>query len=119
MSSSVITINAVPLPPAVPTASSTIQPTCGAPSGTIVVSTQTGVEYSLNGTTYQSSNTFSGLAPNDYTLYVRNSADATCVTMSSHTNTMHFSSGSNGISYGSAYLCYTIRNNHNNNSIRS
>jgi hypothetical protein len=51
MSSSVITINAVPLPPAVPTASSTIQPTCGAPSGTIVVSTQTGVEYSLDGTT--------------------------------------------------------------------
>jgi hypothetical protein len=48
MSSSVITINAVPLP-AVPTASSTIQPTCGAPSGTIVVSTQTGVEYSLDG----------------------------------------------------------------------
>jgi hypothetical protein len=47
MSSSVITINAVPLP-AVPTASSTIQPTCGTPSGTIVVSTQTGVEeYSL------------------------------------------------------------------------
>jgi hypothetical protein len=26
----------VPLPPAVPTASSTIQPTCGTPSGTIV-----------------------------------------------------------------------------------
>jgi hypothetical protein len=43
MSSSVITINAVPLPPAVPTASSTIQPTCGTPSGTIVFSTQTGV----------------------------------------------------------------------------
>jgi hypothetical protein len=32
----------------VPTASSTIQPTCGTPSGTIVFSTQTGVEYSLN-----------------------------------------------------------------------
>jgi hypothetical protein len=31
------------------------------PSGTIVVSTQSGVEYSVNGTTYQSSNTFSGL----------------------------------------------------------
>jgi hypothetical protein len=42
MSSSVITINAVPLPPSVPTASSTIQPTCGTPSGTIVFSTQTG-----------------------------------------------------------------------------
>jgi hypothetical protein len=43
MSSSVITINAVP-PPSVPTASSTI-PTCGTPSGTIVFSTQTGVEF--------------------------------------------------------------------------
>jgi hypothetical protein len=75
--------------PAVPTASSTIQPTCGTPSGTIVVSTQTGVEYSLNGTTYQSSNTFSGLAPNDYTLYVRNTTDATCVTMSSSLTTIN------------------------------
>jgi hypothetical protein len=123
MSSSVITINAVPLPPAVPTASSTIQPTCGTPSGTIVFSTQTGVEYSLNGTTYQSSNTFSGLAPNDYTLYVRNSTDATCVTYVIVANNNKYCStsscGSNGISYGSAYLCYTIRNNHNNNSIRS
>jgi hypothetical protein len=80
MSSSVITINAVPLPPAVPTASSTIQPTCA--SGTIVFQLkQGGVQFGRY--TYQSSNTFSGLAPNDYTLYVRNSADATCVTMSS------------------------------------
>jgi gliding motility-associated-like protein len=83
LSSSVITINAVPLPPAVPTTSSTTQPTCGTPSGTIVVTTQTGVEYSLDGTTYQSTNTFAGLTPNSYTLYVRNLADATCVTTSS------------------------------------
>jgi hypothetical protein len=43
------------------------------------------------------------------------------VTMSSSPitiNTATSSCGSNGISYGSAYLCYTIRNNHNNNSIR-
>jgi hypothetical protein len=47
MSSSVITINAVPLPPAVPTASSTIQPTCGGtPSGTIVFdSNRSGVQF--------------------------------------------------------------------------
>jgi hypothetical protein len=71
MSSSVITINAA-LPPAVPTASSTIQPTCGTiRNDCIFDSNRSG--YSLNGTTYQSSNTFSGLAPNDYTLYVRNS----------------------------------------------
>jgi hypothetical protein len=42
-----VTINAVPVPPAIPTASSTTQPTCENSSGTIVVSTQTGVEYSV------------------------------------------------------------------------
>ncbi|MGO4906006.1 gliding motility-associated C-terminal domain-containing protein [Flavobacterium sp. W20_MBD1_R3] len=82
-SSSVITINAVPLPPIVPITASVVQPTCATPSGSISIATQTGVEYSLDGTTYQSSNTFSGLAPNNYTLYVRNTADNTCVTPSS------------------------------------
>jgi hypothetical protein len=52
--------NTVPLPPAVPTASATVQPTC-ATSGTITI-TQSGVEYSVNGTVYQSSNSFAGLA---------------------------------------------------------
>jgi hypothetical protein len=49
------TINTVPLPPAVPTASATVQPTCATPSGTITITTQSGVEYSVNGTAYQSS----------------------------------------------------------------
>jgi hypothetical protein len=70
MSSSPITINTVPLPPAAPTASATVQPTC-IPSGTITISTQSGVEYSVNGTAYQSSNSFAGLTPGNYTLYVR------------------------------------------------
>ncbi|WP_426095877.1 gliding motility-associated C-terminal domain-containing protein [Flavobacterium sp. DSR2-3-3] len=82
-SSAAVTINAIPTPPVVPTTSSVIQPTCATPSGSISITTQTGVEYSLNGTTYQTSNTFSGLAPNTYTLYVRNTADNTCVTPSS------------------------------------
>jgi hypothetical protein len=43
-----ITINTVPLP-AAPTASATVQPTCATPSGTITISTQSGVEYSVNG----------------------------------------------------------------------
>jgi hypothetical protein len=43
-----------------PTASVT-QPTCAVQSGSISVTTQSGVEYSLDGTTYQASNTFSGL----------------------------------------------------------
>jgi hypothetical protein len=40
MSSSTTTIKTVPLPPAVPTASATVQPTCATPSGTITISTQ-------------------------------------------------------------------------------
>jgi hypothetical protein len=38
------------------------------------------VEYSLNGTTYQTLNSFSGLVPNNYVLYVRN--DNSCVSQS-------------------------------------
>ena len=51
-------VNAIPTPPVVPTTANVIQPTCATPSGSLVITTQTGVEYSLDGTTYQSSNTF-------------------------------------------------------------
>ncbi|WP_369765736.1 gliding motility-associated C-terminal domain-containing protein [Flavobacterium sp. WC2429] len=89
MSSSTTTVNAVPMPPVVPTTASVVQPTCATPSGTITITSQSGVEYSLEGTTYQSSNSFSGLAPNSYTLYVRNLSDITCVTMSASTTTIN------------------------------
>jgi hypothetical protein len=46
------------------------------------------VEYSLDGTTYQASNTFSGLTPNDYTLYVQSTSDNS-VTMSSSVITIN------------------------------
>lgn len=81
-SASVIVINPVPTPPAVPTMASVVQPTCGFPSATISIAIQTGVEYSLNGTTYQPSNIFTGLAPNSYTMYVRKTSDNSCVTSS-------------------------------------
>jgi large repetitive protein len=70
-----IIINPVPLPPAAPTASVTVQPTCSVPTGTIVVTAPVGanLEYSINGTTYQSSTTFTGLVPNVYNVRVRNS----------------------------------------------
>ena len=88
-SASAITINAIPIPPVVPTTASVVQPTCAVPSGTIVIATQSGVEYSLNGTSYQSSNTFAGLAPNNYILYVRNIGDNTCVTPSASAITIN------------------------------
>lgn len=64
--------------------SATVTPsntTCGNNNGQIVVTNQQGgtgsaYTYSLNGTTYQGSNTFSGLAPGAYTVYVRTNGDA-------------------------------------------
>jgi gliding motility-associated-like protein len=88
-SASVIVINSVPTPPAVPTTANVVQPTCSIPSGTISIATQTGVEYSLNGTTYQTSNVFTGLAPNNYTLYVRKTSDNSCLTSSTSTTTIN------------------------------
>ena len=74
-----VTINALPSI-AAPTASATVQPTCTTPTGTIVITAPTGanLEYSVNGTTYQASASFSGLAPASYNVTVRNTANG-CV----------------------------------------
>ncbi|MFM8596665.1 MAG: beta strand repeat-containing protein, partial [Flavobacteriales bacterium] len=82
-SGSSVTVNAVPSAPATPAGSVTVQPTCGTPTGTIVFTTQSGVEYSINGTTYQASATFTGVAPGSYTLRVRSTTDNTCITSGS------------------------------------
>src|SRR4030095_10916787 len=75
------TVNAVPTPPAAPTASVTVQPTCTVPTGTIVVSAPTGagIEYSLDGGAFQASATFTGVAPGNHDITVRNTASPTCI----------------------------------------
>lgn len=68
-----ITINQIPAP-AAPVISVTAQPTVEVPTGTLEVSSPLGVgyEYSLTGSTYQSSPVFAGLAPNaNYTVRCR------------------------------------------------
>jgi hypothetical protein len=52
----------VPLPPAVPTASATVQPTCATPSGTITITTQSGVNVNVV-VRISPSNSFAGLTP--------------------------------------------------------
>ncbi|TAF07943.1 MAG: hypothetical protein EAZ75_11940, partial [Flavobacteriia bacterium] len=84
-----VTINAVPNAPSSPTASVTVQPTCAVTTGTIVFTTQSGVDYSINGTTYQSSATFTGVAPGTYTLRVRSTTDNTCITSGSSSVTVN------------------------------
>ncbi|MCO4291907.1 hypothetical protein NF867_03415, partial [Solitalea sp. MAHUQ-68] len=80
------TINAQPLTPATPTAS-TVQPTCTVATGSITVTSPlgAGLEYSIDGTNYQSSTSFTGLSSNTYSLTVRNAqgcvSTATSVTI--------------------------------------
>jgi predicted outer membrane repeat protein len=65
------------------TAPNVTQPTCSTPTGTIVVNAAgTGtLEYSIDGgSTWFASNTFSGLAPNSYTISVHSLSNPTCIT---------------------------------------
>ena len=83
-----ITITA-PAGPSIPTVASTTQPTCAVPTGTIIFTTQSGVQYSVdNGLTYQASATFAGLTAGTYTLKVRSTSDATCTTAAASTVTI-------------------------------
>lgn len=70
-----IVINPVPATPVAATAVAT-QPTCEAPTGTIEVTAPLGTQYkySIDGTTYQTSPLFTGLAVGSYTVYVKNGA---------------------------------------------
>jgi gliding motility-associated-like protein len=78
---STVTINAIPSPPSIPSASSVVQPTCGSPSGTITFNTLSGVQYSVGGA-YQDDAMFTGLTPGNYTLYARSKSDNTCISSS-------------------------------------
>jgi gliding motility-associated-like protein len=64
-----VTVNPIPAGPAAPTASVTVQPNCTSPTGTIVITAPAGanIQYSIGGT-YQSSGSFSNLAPNSYSV---------------------------------------------------
>jgi uncharacterized repeat protein (TIGR01451 family) len=64
---------------AAPTASVTAQPTCALATGTITVTAPTGAgyTYSVDGTTYQSGTTFSGLTASNYNVTVKNSDGCT------------------------------------------
>lgn len=84
---STVTINNIPSAPSAPTVSSITQPTCGAPSGTLVFNNQAGVEFSV-GSGYQAGTSFSALTPGIYTLTVRSVADNTCVAAAGSTSTI-------------------------------
>ena len=84
--------------PAKPTASATFQPTCSVPTGTITVTSTTGINYSIDGSTYVNTNgIFTSVAPGTYNVTAKNSSgcisSATSVTILSPTNTWKIISG--------------------------
>ena len=79
-----VTVNAVPAKPATPTASVTVPPSCSISTGTIVITAPTGInlEYSINGTSFQSSTIFNTVTPGTYLISVRNTS-STCISNTS------------------------------------
>jgi len=76
-----VTINAQPTAPDAATAGVTIQPTCSLPTGTIVVTAPLGAgyEYNIDGGTYQTAVTFTGVAAGSHNILVRRTTDNTCI----------------------------------------
>lgn len=78
-SSSTVTILPQPATPAVPVVNVT-QPICGTPTGSLTVTSPigNGLTYSINnGSTYQATAIFTGLAPGQYSVMVKNAAGCT------------------------------------------
>ncbi len=74
-------INSLPAAPEPPVLTVTKQPTCALPTGTIVVSAPIGSnwDYSIDGSTFQSSPTFSLVTPGNHSIRVRSKTDITCI----------------------------------------
>ena len=89
-SSASVTVNSAPTRPASATASTTIQPTCSVPTGTIVVTVPVGAyEYNIDGGAYQSSTTFAGIIPGSHNILVRSKTDNSCISASATSVTVN------------------------------
>jgi gliding motility-associated-like protein len=69
-----LTVNTAPNVPVAPTATVTIQPACSISTGTIVITAPLGnnLQYSVDGSNYQSGVSFTGLVPGSYNVTVKN-----------------------------------------------
>jgi|CXWL01.1.fsa_nt_gi gliding motility-associated-like protein len=84
---------------------------CGVPNGSITVTTTTGgtgpYEYSLDGITWQSSNTFTGLAAGTYTVYIR---DATGVCTGNYPATVAIIGNLSAVTANTPASCTGVNN---------
>jgi gliding motility-associated-like protein len=72
----VFVINDIPSPPAKPAVSVVMQPNCNIATGSMIVSSplNSNYQYSINGSTYQNVNNFSGLLPGTYIVTAKDRA---------------------------------------------
>ncbi|MCW4468072.1 gliding motility-associated C-terminal domain-containing protein [Flavobacterium sp. MFBS3-15] len=82
-----IIIDAAPTVPAIADVTVT-QPDCTTPTGTITVDAPAGLTYSIDGTNFGTTATFSGLVPGTYTITVKNAEGCTSVTGNITVNTV-------------------------------
>lgn len=70
----------------------TVQPTCDVPTGTINITTSANTTYSIDGTNYQTSGVFSGLAGGDYNVTAKLSTGCASSPIVAHINSVASSS---------------------------
>ncbi len=84
-------IGPAPTPPATPVAFVSAQPTCSTPTGSISITSPVGggYEYAVDGGTYTSSTTISGIATGNHTVTARLTSSPDCVSQPSGTLTVN------------------------------
>ncbi|WP_133158859.1 T9SS type B sorting domain-containing protein [Flavobacterium alvei] len=83
----------------------TVQPTCEVPTGTINITTSNNTTYSIDGTNYQSSGVFSGLAGGDYNVTAKSVSGCVSAAQIAHINSVASSNATPTFSVIQPVIC--------------
>lgn len=83
----------------------TVQPTCDVPTGTINIATMANTTYSIDGTNYQSSGIFSGLAGGDYNVTAKLASGCASSPVVAHINSVATSNATPSFSLIQPIIC--------------
>lgn len=83
----------------------TVQPTCDVPTGTITITATANTTYSIDGTNYQVSGVFSGLAGGDYNVTAKLSSGCASTPVIAHINSVASSSATPSYSVIQPVIC--------------
>lgn len=83
----------------------TVQPTCDVPTGTIAITTTANTTYSIDGTNYQTSGTFSGLVGGDYNVTAKLNSGCASAPVVAHINYVASSSATPSYTVVQPVIC--------------